>query len=72
MSEFISVGGFLLLYPMYVLIMAGVLAVCVVPRREIAKWALKQADRQRFTDLLRAAGKLPPLEPPPDSKSEIT
>lgn len=45
----------LLAYPAYVLMMAGVLAVCGVPRRDIARWALRQADRQRLTDLIRAA-----------------
>jgi len=46
---------------LYLLAMAGFLAICGVPRKEIAKWALKQADRQHLTDLVRAArGKLPP------------
>jgi len=39
--------------------MAFVLRVCGVPRDEIAKWVLKQADRQRFGDLLRTARGLP-------------
>jgi len=43
------------LYPIYLLMMAGVLAICGVPRKEIAKWALRQAGRQRATDLIRAA-----------------
>jgi hypothetical protein len=47
--------GLLLAYPVYVLLMAGVLAVCGVSRKEIAKWALKQADRHRFLDMVRAA-----------------
>ena len=38
---------------------SGFLAICGVPRAEIAKWALKQADRQRLTDLIRAARGLP-------------
>ena len=41
-------------YPAYVLIMAGVLGACGVPRKEIAKWALRQADRRRITDLVRS------------------
>jgi hypothetical protein len=45
----------LLGYPLYILLMAAVLAACGVPRREIGKWALKQADRQRVTDLVQAA-----------------
>lgn len=46
-------------YVAYVLVMAGVLAICGVSRVEIAKWALKQADRQRFTELIRATRGLP-------------
>jgi hypothetical protein len=49
---------------MYLLAMAGVLAICGVPRAEIAKWALKQVDRQRLTDLIRA--NLPPIANPHD------
>lgn len=45
----------LLAYPVYVLLMAAVLAICGVSREEIAAWALKQADRQRLTELIRAA-----------------
>ncbi|MDQ3762976.1 MAG: hypothetical protein M3460_15400 [Actinomycetota bacterium] len=49
------------LYILHLLAMAGFLMICGVPREEIAKWALKQAGRQRLTDLIRAArGKLPP------------
>lgn len=44
-----------LAYPAYLLLMAGVLALCGVSRADIAKWALRQADRQRLVDLLRAA-----------------
>lgn len=48
------------LYILYLLAMASFLAICGVPRKEIAKWALKQADRQRLTDLVRVArGVLP-------------
>lgn len=42
-------------YVLYLLTLAGFLAICGVPRAEIAKWALKQADRQRLTDLIQAA-----------------
>ena len=42
-------------YPIYVLLMAAVLAICGVPRADIGKWALRQADRQRLTDLILAA-----------------
>lgn len=45
----------LLAYPVYVLLMGAVLAMCGVTREEIAKWALRQADRQRVIDLIRAA-----------------
>lgn len=45
----------LLAYPVYILVMAGVLRLCGVEKAEIAKWALRQADRQRFTDLISAA-----------------
>jgi hypothetical protein len=46
-------------YVLYLLAMAGFLAICGVSRTEIAKWALKQADRQRLTNLIRAARGLP-------------
>jgi hypothetical protein len=61
----------LLAYPVYVLLMAFVLAICGVKRSEIAKWALKQAGRHRFLDLIRAARGLPPAtaEPPTDGSS---
>jgi hypothetical protein len=49
-----GVIGLVLAYPAYVLIMAFVLRLCGVSRAEIAKWALKQADRQRLADLIRA------------------
>jgi hypothetical protein len=42
-------------YPLYVLVMATVLRICGVTRQEVAKWALKQADRHRIADLVRAA-----------------
>ena len=42
-------------YPAYVLMMALVLKICGVERGDIAKWALRQADRQRVIDLIRAA-----------------
>lgn len=45
----------LLSYPGYLLLMALVLAACGVSRQDIAKWALRQADRQRISDLIRAA-----------------
>jgi hypothetical protein len=49
-----ALAALLGVYVVYLLAMAGVLAICGVPRAEIAKWALKQADRQRLTDLIRA------------------
>lgn len=56
-----SLAALLGLYILHLLAMAGFLMICGVPREEIAKWALKQAGRQRLTDLIRAArGKLPP------------
>jgi hypothetical protein len=44
----------ILFYPSYLLVMGWVLRLCGVPRDEIASWALRQAGRQRFLDLLRA------------------
>jgi hypothetical protein len=55
-------AGVLLAYPAYILLMAGVMRICGVPKAEIAKWVLRQAERQRLTDLIRAARGLP--EPP--------
>ncbi|MCH6165179.1 hypothetical protein [Pseudonocardia alaniniphila] len=56
-------------YPAYVL-MAAVFSVCGVPRGEITECALKQADRQRFANLVRAARWLPAVAPePPDGSS---
>ncbi|HET8641271.1 MAG TPA: hypothetical protein VFM37_05000 [Pseudonocardiaceae bacterium] len=52
-------------YVLYLLLMAAFLAVCGVPRAEIAKWAVKQAGRQRLTDLVRAARGLPRGGGPP-------
>jgi hypothetical protein len=48
----VSAALILLSYPVYVLAWAGILAICGVPRKEIAKWALRQADRQRLSDLI--------------------
>ena len=59
----------LLAYPVYILLMAGVLRVCGVPKGDIAKWALKQADRQRLIDLIRAARGLSGAEDPPKKLS---
>lgn len=70
----------MLAYPIYLLLMAAVLAMCGVTRKDIAKWALKQADRQRLIDLIRAVrglrtptadGKLTTSEPPSDSQPSI-
>jgi hypothetical protein len=61
----LSVLGMLTLtYPTYVLLMSAVLSACGVPREDVAKWALRQADRQRLTDLVHAArgGSQPPDE----------
>lgn len=54
----------LLAYPARVLVMAGVLAICGVPRKDIAKWALRQADRQPVADLVRSVRRLPGPETP--------
>jgi hypothetical protein len=51
----VSLVLILFAYPAYLLAMAGVLAICGVPRAERAKWVLRQTDRQRFTNLIRAA-----------------
>jgi hypothetical protein len=59
-----KLAGLLGVYVMYLLAMASFLAICGVPRAEIAKWALRQADRQRLTDLIRAG--LPPDRDPHD------
>lgn len=61
-----------LAYPVYVLLMAGVLHLCGVKKTEIAKWALKQAGRQRFTDLISAARGLLPDEPNKDDGAKAT
>jgi hypothetical protein len=50
-------------YPAYLLIMACVLRACGVPRKEIARWALRQADRQRAADLVRSLRRGPTDEP---------
>jgi biopolymer transport protein ExbB/TolQ len=53
----------MLAYPVYVLLMAVVLRAVGVERKEIAKWALRQADRQRLIDLIRAVrGTQPEVE----------
>jgi hypothetical protein len=55
------------LYPLHLLLMSTVLRVIGVPKEEVAKWALKHADRQRLTDLIKAArNHLPPaaIDPP--------
>jgi hypothetical protein len=51
----------LLAYPLYLLMMAGVMRICGVPKPDVAKWVLHQAGRQRFLDPLRAARGLPEL-----------
>lgn len=59
-------ASFVGLYIVYLLLIAGFLAICGVSRQEIAKWALKRADRQRFSDLVSAArllGKAKSSEP---------
>lgn len=45
----------LLAYPLYILLMAGVLRLCGVSKQDTAAWALKQAGRHRFLDLIAAA-----------------
>ena len=50
----------MLAYPVYVLVMAVVLRIVGVPRKDIAKWALRQADRQRLIELIRAVRGSPP------------
>ncbi|PRY31919.1 hypothetical protein [Pseudosporangium ferrugineum] len=52
----------LLSYPAFVLIMAGVLRMCGVSRDEIAKWALRQAYRQRVTDFVHSIRRGPSSE----------
>jgi hypothetical protein len=44
-----------LAYAVYVLVMAGVLRICGVHKVDTARWALRQAGRERFIDLMRAA-----------------
>ena len=51
----------LLAYPAYLLLMAGVLRIVGARRSDIVKWALRQADRQRLVELVRAVrGTAPP------------
>jgi hypothetical protein len=45
----------ILAYPVYVLLMAAVLRICGVSPEDVAKWALKQADRHRVVELIRVA-----------------
>lgn len=61
MPDFLYVVG-PLAYPIYVLLMAGVLRLCGVRKQDVAAWALRQAGRQRFRDLITAARGLPPGE----------
>src|ERR687898_774166 len=42
--------------------MAAVLRLIGVPKAEVVKWALHQANRQRLTDLIRTARGLPAAE----------
>src|SRR5690349_19507457 len=49
----------LVAYPIYVLLMAGVLRLCGVRKHEVARWTLRQAGRPRFRDLIAAARGLP-------------
>jgi hypothetical protein len=49
----------LLAYPVYVLAMSLVLRLIGVPKHDVVSWALRQADRQRLTDLAHAARRLP-------------
>jgi hypothetical protein len=58
----------LLAYPVYLLLMASVLRLIGAPKDEVVKWVLKQADRQRLTDLVRAARGLPPPEKDADAR----
>jgi hypothetical protein len=69
---FLGPAAALLAYPIYVLLMAGVLAICGVSRKDIAKWALRQADRHRVVDLVRAARglRLPPATAPTSAPAE--
>lgn len=56
----------LLAYPVYLLMMTIVLRVSGVSKADTAAWALRQAERQRFLDLIRSARGLP--GPAPDDK----
>jgi hypothetical protein len=59
-SSFALFAAALGVYVLYLLVMAAFLAICGVAREEIANWALRQADRQRLIDLIRAARGVPP------------
>ncbi len=60
----------LIAFPMLILLMASVLRRCGVSEADIAKWALRQADRNRFVGLIRAARDVAPsLEPPAELPS---
>jgi hypothetical protein len=49
--------------PAYVLAFGVVLRLLGVSKKDVADWARKQADRHRFTDLIRAWRGLPDEKP---------
>jgi len=59
-----------LAYPIYLLLMAGVMRICGVAKADIAKWVLHQAGRQRFLDLVHAARRLPELPGAPAAERD--
>lgn len=58
-------------YPAYVLVMSVVLLVVGVPRADVAIWALRQAGRQRLTDLVKAARALPESSPADEASDDV-
>lgn len=63
-----------LVYVVYLLLMAAALRRCGVASADIARWALRQAERQRFADLIRVVHRghrpLPTLGEHPSTSSD--
>jgi hypothetical protein len=49
------VASMLGIYPAQVLLMAVVLRLCGVPKDEVAKWALRRADKRLIEEAIRIA-----------------
>jgi hypothetical protein len=57
MSEYVPLLALAapVLYAVHILLTALVLRLCGVSRREVARWALRQAGHRRIAELIRAA-----------------